>query len=115
MRFLIAFPLLLLVVLFALSNTQNVHIGLWPLPADFAVNAPISIIVLAGMAIAFMLGALELWFTAIGARRRARRAEHQAKLLEAQVQELKARNAAPVVPAVPVGNLPVTLPPDRRG
>jgi lipopolysaccharide assembly protein A len=115
MRFLIAFPLLLLVVLFALSNTQNVHLGLWPLPTDFAVDAPLSIIVLAGMAIAFMLGALELWFTALRARRRARRAENQVTLLEAQVQELKARNAAPVVPAAPPGTLPVALPPDRRG
>src|ERR1700692_4239979 len=88
MRFLIAIPLLLVVVLFALSNTQNVHLGLWPLPADFAVDAPLSIIVLAGMAIAFMLGALELWFTALGARRRARRAEHQVKLLAAQGQGL---------------------------
>jgi lipopolysaccharide assembly protein A len=115
MRFLIAIPLLLVVVLFALSNTQTVHLGLWPLPADFAVDAPLSIIVLAGMAIAFMLGALELWFTAVGARRRARRAEHQVKLLEAQVQELKARNAAPVAPAAPTSSLPVTLPSDRRG
>jgi uncharacterized integral membrane protein len=115
MRLLIAIPLLLLVVLFALSNTQNVHLGLWPLPANYAFDAPLSIIVLAGMAIAFMLGALELWFTALGARRRARRAENQVKLLEAQIQELKARNAAPVVPAAPPDTMPVTLSPDRRG
>ena len=38
---------------------------------------------------AFLLGALLLWFALIGARLRARRAEHAVKMLESQVNDLK--------------------------
>ena len=96
MRALIAAPFLLLLVLFALSNAQPVTIGLWP--TDFSREVPLSLAVLIAMAIAFMLGALMLWVEAIAARRRARRAEYTQKLLEAQVQELKARLAGPPLP-----------------
>ncbi|SRR5260370_41526018 len=89
MRALIAAPFLLLLVLFALSNSQTVRFGLWP--TDYSLEAPLSIAVLVAMAIAFMLGALTLWVSAAAGRRRARRAEHAQRLLEAQVQELKAR------------------------
>jgi hypothetical protein len=50
------------------------------------------------MAIAFLFGALLVWMSALGQRRRARRAEHTARALEEQVRELKARLA--VKPAV---------------
>ncbi|MCW3477865.1 LapA family protein [Limobrevibacterium gyesilva] len=98
MRVLIAAPLLLLLVLFALSNPQIVHIGLWP--TDFALEAPLSLTVLMAMGVAFLLGGLMLWVSAIGARRRARRAEYAARLLEAQVQELKARLDRPLRPGM---------------
>ncbi|HEY2132451.1 MAG TPA: lipopolysaccharide assembly protein LapA domain-containing protein [Acetobacteraceae bacterium] len=113
MRVLIALPFLLLLVLFALSNTQSVHLGLWP--TDLVLDAPLSIVVLSGMAIAFALGALELWFSAMAARRKARRAEYRVRLLEAQVQELKARNATPAAAAPPRDLVSALLPADRRG
>jgi uncharacterized integral membrane protein len=83
-------PLLFVLVLFALSNPQPVHLGLWP--TDVTVDIPLSITVLLAMAVAFVLGALLLWFSAVGARLRARKAEHAVRMLEAQVAELKARN-----------------------
>ena len=113
MRLLIALPFLLLVVLFALSNTQTVHLGLWP--TDLGLDAPLSIVMLAGMAIAFALGALELWFTAMAARRKAKRAEYQVRLLEAKVKELQARHATPATQAPPRDLVPALLPADRRG
>jgi uncharacterized integral membrane protein len=97
-RLLVAAPVLLVLVLFALSNRQSVAFTLWP--TDFALELPLSIAVLAAMALAFFLGALVLWMSALAARRRARRAEHAVRLLEAQVAELKAR----VTPA-PAGSL----------
>jgi lipopolysaccharide assembly protein A len=91
MRILFAAPLLFLLVLFALSNPQPVRFGLWP--TDFAWEMPLSIAMLLAMAVAFLLGALLLWFSALGARVRARRAERTVRLLDAQVAELKARQA----------------------
>jgi len=89
MRLLIALPLLLLLVLFALSNTEPVRLHLWP--TDYAFVLPLSLAVLGGMAIAFLAGGLIVWFSELAQRGRARRAEQTVRLLEAQVQELKAR------------------------
>ncbi len=101
MRLLIAVPLLLLLVMFALSNRQLVPIRLWP--TDFAVEAPLALAVLAGMAIAFLLGGLMVWFSVLVQRRRARRAEAQVRLLDEQLAELKARlaRAEMNVPSLP--------------
>jgi putative membrane protein len=92
-RILIASPFLLLLVLFALSNPQPTEFKLWP--TDYAVTLPLSLAVLGAMAVAFVAGALVLSMSVLAARRRARRAEHVAKLLEAQVAELKAKLARP--------------------
>ncbi|MEJ0020641.1 MAG: LapA family protein [Acetobacteraceae bacterium] len=89
MRLLIAIPLLLVLVLFALSNTAPVRLGLWP--TDYTLQLPLSLAVLLAMAVAFLAGGTLVWFNELGQRRRARRAEHTVRLLEAQVQELKAR------------------------
>ncbi len=107
MRFLIALPFLLVLVLFALSNTQSVHLGLWP--TDLGLDAPLSIVVLVGMAIAFVLGALALWFSALAARHRARRAEHRVRALEAQLQQA-ARAARPAAMPASLSPLPAALP-----
>ena len=91
LRAVIFAPLLFLLVLFALSNPQAVHLGLWP--TDVVVDLPLSIAILLSMAVAFMVGALLLWLSAVAARLRARRAENAVKMLEAQVAELKKRLA----------------------
>jgi lipopolysaccharide assembly protein A len=89
MRLVIAIPFLLLLVLFALSNTVPVRLGLWP--TDFAVELPLSLAVLGGTGIAFLSGGAVVWLAELGQRRRARQAEQAVRLLEAQVQELKVR------------------------
>ena len=96
MRLLISLPLLLLLVLFALSNTGTVRLTLWP--TDLSLQAPLSLVILGGMAIAFLLGGLLVWIAELGQRRRARRAEHTVRLLEQQVQELKARMPETALP-----------------
>ena len=91
MRLLITLPLLLLLVLFALSNRQPVSLHIWP--TDYAATLPLSLAVLGSMAVAFLAGGLLVWVSELMQRRRARRAEQTVRLLEAQVQELKARLA----------------------
>jgi uncharacterized integral membrane protein len=90
-RALIFAPLLFILILFALSNPQPVHLTLWP--TDLAMELPLSITVLVAMAAAFVLGALLLWLSVLGTRMRARRAESQVRALEAQVAELNQRLA----------------------
>ncbi len=89
MRLLIALPLLLVLVVFALSNRMVVPLGFWPF--DYSLELPLSLAILGAMALAFLIGGAMLWGAAFAQRRRARRAEHAVKLLEAQVLELKAR------------------------
>jgi uncharacterized integral membrane protein len=89
MRWLILAPFLLLLVLFALSNTRPVQVGLWP--TGWSLEAPLSLAILGAMALAFLVGGLLVWLSELGQRRRARQAEHAVRLLEAQVQELKSR------------------------
>ena len=93
LRWLIAAPFLLLLVLFALSNRGAVTLTLWP--TDFAWETQLWVPILAGMVIAFLFGAVLLWISELGQRRRARRAEHALKLLEEQVKGLQANLSAP--------------------
>jgi putative membrane protein len=93
MLFLIVAVILCLpLVLFALSNTDIVRLGLWP--TDYAIDVHLSLAILVAMAIAFLLGALVVWVSELSQRRRARRAERTIRLLEAQIQALQARTAA---------------------
>lgn len=89
MRLLIALPFLLVLAVFALSNPVPIRLGFWP--TDYSLELPLSLAILGGMAIAFLAGGALVWLSALGQRRRARRAEQAVRLLEAQVQELKAR------------------------
>jgi lipopolysaccharide assembly protein A len=94
MRLLIAVPILILLLLFALSNKGDVQLGLWP--TDLALQVPLSAAVLVAMAIAFLLGGFFASFSTIGARARARRAELRAQVLEDQVRALKTQPARPL-------------------
>jgi len=88
-RLILISPLLLLLILFALSNTQSVRLGMWP--TGISVEAPLSILILLAMAVAFLLGALSTWFVGLGARWRARRAEQSAGALRSELQAANAR------------------------
>jgi len=87
MRLLISLPLLVILVLFALSNTQPVRLGLWP--TDYALEVPLSVAVLAGTGLGFLIGGLVVWVGELGQRRRTRDAEHRIKLLESQVASMR--------------------------
>jgi uncharacterized integral membrane protein len=93
LRLILLSPLLLILVLFAVSNTQRVAIGLWP--TGLSVEMPVSVAILLGMAAAFALGAAITWFAALTHRRRARRAEAKVAALQAELAALRARSAPP--------------------
>ena len=92
-------PLLLLLILFGLSNRQPVALHLWPF--DIAWVAPLSVAMLIVACIAFLFGALIAWLAALPHRRRARRLEEAGRVLEAELTELRARQAREVGAAAP--------------
>lgn len=89
MRFVLGVPLLVILVLFALSNRQPVAVGFWP--TDFHLVLPLSGAVLGVAAIAFLAGALIVWVSELRVRRRARRAESRAEVLEDENRTLRAQ------------------------
>jgi|YNPMSStandDraft_1061717.scaffolds.fasta_scaffold03070_3 uncharacterized integral membrane protein len=80
------------VVLFALSNPQDVGLRLWPF--DLVLVAPLSLAVLAAAAVAFLLGAVVAAVSAWPLRRRLRQLERSAQRMRAELQALRARDAA---------------------
>ena len=102
MRVLLAIPLLIILIAFALSNEQAVRVGLWP--TDLSIDLPLSVAVLVAAGVFFVVGAFMTWTTAIAARGRARRAERAVRQLEAQVDALRSRPPLPAsLPALPHG------------
>lgn len=103
-RILISIPLLIILIAFALSNQQPVTIGIWP--TDIQLTVPLSVAVLVGAAIFFVLGALMTWTGAVASRGRARRAERRIREMQAridwmrqeQVEELKTGRAVALAP-----------------
>lgn len=105
MRWLMFVPLLVLLALFALSNTQDVEIRLWPF--DVAWVESLGIVVLVLCAAAFLVGALIVWGASLPVRRRAARMEQAAKLLEGELAAIRAREAA-ARRAADMGRVPET-------
>ena len=106
MRFiswLIGLPLAVLVVVFALSNRQDVVVGLWPfadglpLPVYLLVLLPL----LAGLLAGLGLGAVRN----LGHRRRARHQTRRAEGFERELASLRASSSTP--PASPAGDISV--------
>ena len=62
--------------------------------------APLSLLMLGAMGLAFLLGALATWFAGIGARLRARRAERTIAALRAELDAARTR-AAPAPALLP--------------
>jgi len=93
-RLLITLPILLVLLLFALSNREPARLSLWP--TDFNLELPLALAILGASALAFLAGGLLVWFSVLTQRRRARRAEDAVRLLEDQVRDLKARLAPPL-------------------
>lgn len=83
-RLLITAPFLLVLVLFALSNRQDVTLGFWP--TDFELTLPLSVAMLGAMALAFLVGALVVWVPSLRVRLRARRLQRETRRLEARLE-----------------------------
>ena len=80
LSWIVAAPIVILVLWFALSNLNAITLRLWPLPFDLTI--PIAFLTLSQLFICFLLGAIVTW---IGDRHRRR----ETRLLNKRVAELE--------------------------
>lgn len=81
--------LVVVAVVFALSNRQTVDFGFWPLP--YVVAIPAYGFGLGVFAVGFLCGGFFVWLRAVGARGRALMATRRADRLQQEVNALKER------------------------
>jgi uncharacterized integral membrane protein len=82
-------PIVALVVLFSVSNLDQVPLHLWPLPFD--LNIAIWLMSLIELFVGFLLGAIVTWMSDGRRRRNARMLARRVKDLEQQLAEARDR------------------------
>lgn len=88
LRWLLIGPFVLVIVLFALSNSAPVGLRLWPF--DLSWQAPLSLAVLIIAGVFFLLGAIIAWLGSLPARGRARDLHGQVQVQAAEITRLRA-------------------------
>ena len=103
---LIALPVLLACILFALDNRGTLVLGLWPVPWKYSL--PVYVWMLGAIVVGFLFGGLVAWLNAHNKRAALHRARLEVERLEADVAELQRRltaaEAAQRPPAAPGTN-----------
>jgi lipopolysaccharide assembly protein A len=85
-----------LLAVFAASNRESVSLAFWPLP--FLVELPLYLVVLATLALGFVIGEAAAWFAAWRWRSEVRRRGRRIAALERELTATQAQLAPPTVP-----------------
>lgn len=80
---LLALPVSLLAVVFAVANRHDLRLELWPLP--WSLDLPAYLAVLGPLVLGMVLGGLVAWAAGHGARASARHQRRRAESLERQL------------------------------
>ncbi len=102
LRLLLTIPLLVVLVIFALSNRASVSLSF----LGYETAMPLSVAVLLAAGVFFVLGAFVVWIGELRQRRRARRAEQRVAVLEEQIASLRVVPQTMASRAVPLGTVP---------
>lgn len=96
LSWIISIPLLVIGVVFAVVNRQNVDVLVWPFGIE--LQAPLFLVILVALFLGFLIGGLLAWFSAQATRRRQKRRQNeQIRSLERQLEDLRrGRDSAPV-------------------
>lgn len=92
MRFfywLVAIPLTLIAVSFAVSNREAVTLEIWPVP--YVLDMPLYLVGLGGLLLGFLSGGFISWISAGRTRSRARQAERRVKEQDRELRDLRAQ------------------------
>ncbi len=107
----LGFPFVFAIVIFALSNRGKTDLGLWPLFDP--IELPVYAAVLFAAVFGFLAGGIYAWVSGGKLRRQVRRHRRQAKLIEKENQDLRkqlaaaeARRHVPLAPAATVAAPP---------
>jgi putative membrane protein len=95
---LIAVAIAIVLAVFAVVNRAPVELSFWPMPE--AATLPVSVAILIGGGIGFLLGAIVAWGSALPARSRLREAESRVRTLEPRPAP-EVRPGAPALAAPP--------------
>jgi uncharacterized integral membrane protein len=90
----ILLPLVALVAALAVANRLPVTIDFDPFP--LSLEAPLYIVVMSSLALGLFIGALAAWLAAGRRRRETRRLRRNVKMMETELDGLRARLAEPV-------------------
>ena len=107
LSWIVTLPIILVVMVFAVSNRDEVAINLWPTGLDLTV--PFFVVVLGGFLAGFLVGAAIMWLSGAKRRARARRLRYRAEELERELNRLQRQAQAakagtartPVAPGPP--------------
>jgi len=89
LRYAVWIPVLAVLIDFALSNTGDVDVGLFP--TGMQVVIPLAFAILGALAIGFLIGGAFAWVPSLRHRRAASKAQDALRVMEAKHEELKAR------------------------
>jgi putative membrane protein len=96
LRWLLLGPFILVIVVFALSNSSPVELRLWPFDLAWATTLSLAVIFVAG--IFFLLGASIAWLSSLPARARARDLRGRVQTLEMELARYRADAEAAQLP-----------------
>lgn len=92
LSWIITLPIVVVAVLFAISNRGEVVLALWPLP--FTLEAPLYLAALVALLAGFLAGGIVTWLAQHRNRRRASVLSDRAARLERELAEARARASA---------------------
>lgn len=97
---LIAVPVAIVIVVFAIANRQPVRVDLWPLAAP--TDLPLSVVLMAAAVGGFLFGALVHWAISAKLRWRLHQATRRAEDAERELAALRSRqHPTPSDPQLP--------------
>ena len=87
---LLSLPFLIICVLFAVNNRQEITIDCWPL--DYDIKTPLFVITLGGFLLGMIVGAGWLWFAGLRTHWDKRKLSKQVNKLQSILTEEKAKS-----------------------
>lgn len=94
LSWIISIPLLIIGVVFAVVNRQDVDVLVWPF--GIQLQAPLFLVILLALFLGFLIGGLLAWFSAHAARRREKRQQNEKlRALERQIEDLRRGRETP--------------------
>jgi uncharacterized integral membrane protein len=94
LSWLITLPVVVLCVLFAVSNRQEVNLDLWP--TGYVLSAPLFLISLGCLALGFFSGALLFWLGGLGTRLQRHHLSKEVERLKRELAEAKTPRISPL-------------------